>query len=57
MSTRTSPATGHRYPPTMVCAIYRVPQATVYAQTAVTVAIGPGKRGPAHPAPTRSSSP
>jgi putative transposase len=46
MSTRTSAATGRRYPLTMVCAIYRVPRATVYAQTAVTVDIGPGKRGP-----------
>ena len=49
MSTRTSPATGRRYPLTMVCAIYRVPRATVYAQTAVTVGIGPCKRGPRTP--------
>lgn len=49
MSTRTSAATGHRYPLTMVCAIYRVPRATVYTQTAVTVDIGPGKRGPRTP--------
>lgn len=49
MSTRTSPATGRGYPLTMVCAIYRVPRATVYAQTAVTVDVEPGKRGPRTP--------
>jgi transposase InsO family protein len=46
MSTQTSASTGRRYPLTMVCAIYRVARATVYAQTAITVDIEPGKRGP-----------
>ena len=46
MSTQRSPATGRRYPLTMVCAIYRVPRATVYAQTAVAVDAVRGKRGP-----------
>jgi hypothetical protein len=46
MSTRTSPSTGRRYPLPMVCGMYRVPTATVYAQTAVTVDVEPGKPGP-----------
>lgn len=46
MSTQASPSTGGRYPLTMVCAIYRVARATVYAQTAVTVDVERGKRGP-----------
>ncbi len=46
MSTQTSVATGRRYPLTMVCAIYRVPRTTVYAQTAGTVDVEPSKRGP-----------
>ena len=46
MSTQASPSTGRRYPLTMVCAIYRAARATVYAQTAVTVEIERGKRGP-----------
>src|SRR5262245_66095468 len=45
MTTETSPATGRRYPLTMVCAVFRVPRPTVYAQTAVKVTTG-GKRGP-----------
>jgi len=45
MTTEISPATGHRYPLTMVCAVFRVPRTTVYAQTAVTVRTG-SKRGP-----------
>jgi hypothetical protein len=49
MSTRTSPATGRVYPLTTVCAIYRVPRATVYAQTAVTGDVKPDKRGPRTP--------
>jgi putative transposase len=46
MSTQASASTGRRYPLTMVCAIYRVARATVYAQTAVTVDVECGKRGP-----------
>jgi transposase InsO family protein len=46
MSTQSSLSTGRRYPLTMVCAIYRVARATVYAQTAVTVGVESGKRGP-----------
>jgi putative transposase len=46
MSRQRSPATGRQYPLTMVCAIYRVPRATVYAQMAVPVDARPGKRGP-----------
>jgi transposase InsO family protein len=46
MSTQVSPSTGRRYPLTMVCAIYHVARATVYVQTAVTVDVAPGKRGP-----------
>src|ERR1700730_17154479 len=46
MSTQTSPSTGRGYPLTMVCSIYRVPRATVYAQTAAAVDVEPGKRGP-----------
>ena len=46
MTTQTSPTTGRPYPLTMVCTVFRVPRATVYAQTAVTVADAPGKRGP-----------
>jgi putative transposase len=49
MRTQTSPTTGRRYPLTMVCTIFRVPRATVYAQTAVTVEGAPGKRGPHTP--------
>lgn len=46
MTTQTSPTTGRPYPLTMVCTVFRVPRATVYAQTAVTVDDAPGKRGP-----------
>jgi putative transposase len=46
MTTETSPTTGRSYPLTMVCTVFRVPRATVYAQTAVTVDDAPGKRGP-----------
>jgi putative transposase len=46
MSTQISPATSRRYPLTMVCAVYRVPRTTVYAQTEVTVGLVAGKRGP-----------
>jgi putative transposase len=49
MSTQTSGGTGRRYPLTMVCAVYRVPRTTVYAQTTVTVGIAPGKRWPHTP--------
>lgn len=45
MTTQTSGATGRRYPLTMVCTVFRVPRATVYAQTAVTVGART-KRGP-----------
>lgn len=45
MTTQMSPATGRRYPLTMVCTVFRLPRATVYAQTAVGV-LAHGKRGP-----------
>jgi transposase InsO family protein len=46
MTTQTSPTTGRPYPLTMVCTVFRVPRATVSAQTAVTIDDPPGKRGP-----------
>jgi len=46
MTTQTSPTTGRPYPLTMVCTVFRVPRATVYAQTAVTIDDPPRKRGP-----------
>ena len=49
MTTQTSPATGRRYPLTMVCTVFRVPRATVYVHTAITVDEAPGKRGPQTP--------
>ena len=47
MSQQSSPTTGRRYPLTMVCRVYRVPRATVYAQMAGDAmgAVG-DKRGP-----------
>jgi len=46
MSLQHSPSTGRCYPLTMVCAVYRVPRATVYARTGVAVRRPCGKRGP-----------
>jgi putative transposase len=45
MTRQASPATGRRYPLTMICTVFRVPRATVYRQTAVTV-VTRAKRGP-----------
>jgi len=53
MTTQTSPATGRRYPLMLVCAVFRVPRTTVYAQTAITVVPVPGKRGPRTPGDDR----
>lgn len=43
-----SPATGRRYPLTMICAVYRVPRSSVYAAAAGPPSGPPvrGKRGP-----------
>ncbi len=49
MSEQCSRSTGRRYPLTLVCAVYRVPRATVYAQVARVTALTPvagAKRGP-----------
>ncbi len=49
MSEQCSRSTGRRYPLTLVCAVYRVPRATVYAQVARAAALDPvegAKRGP-----------
>jgi transposase InsO family protein len=45
MTTQMSPATGRQYPLTMICTVFGVPRATVYAQTTVTV-VARAKRGP-----------
>ena len=49
MSSRTSRSTGRRYPLTMVCAVYRVPRTTVYAQLAPAGDEPLAKRGPRTP--------
>ena len=43
-----SPATGRRYPLTMICAVFRVPRSSVYAAAAPrpVALVGPAKRGP-----------
>jgi putative transposase len=43
-----SPATGRRYPLTLICAVYRVPRSSVYAAAAGPPRVPPvrGKRGP-----------
>ena len=43
-----SPSTGHRYPFTMICAVFRVPRSTVYLALAPTPAtpVVAAKRGP-----------
>ena len=46
MSGGVSPATGRRYPLTMVCAVFRVARSTVYAAPAPRPAVPLGKRGP-----------
>ena len=48
MTTQTSSTAGAPYPLRMVCTVFGVPPATVYAQTAVTVDDAPGNRRAAH---------
>ncbi len=46
MKQQRSPGTGHRYPLTMICQVYRLARSSVYAAGAAPALEPPGKRGP-----------